>query len=113
VDLNIDAEPVKLTVNQAIPCGLILNEIVTNAYKHAFAGRETGTIDIKLKQDGDDITLKIKDDGAGLPGDVEFDNPHSLGLKLIDTLSKQLSGTAEFRNANPGTEFILQFEFEE
>jgi len=113
VKINIDADPVKLTVNQAIPCGLILNEIVTNAHKHAFDGREHGKIDISLKQDGDDITLKIKDDGAGLPADIEVNNPNSLGLKLIDTLSTQLSGTAEFRNADPGTEFILQFEFEE
>lgn len=112
VEINIDAAPIKLTVNQAIPCGLILNEIITNAHKHAFPDQSQGTIDISLTQQGKNITLKIADDGIGIPDKTSLDNPTSLGLKLIRTLTKQLKGTANFSNGT-GTRFTLQFELEE
>lgn len=113
VHINIEADPVKLTVNQAIPCGLILNEIITNAHKHAFEGRQEGNIDISIVEHESSVTMKIVDDGIGIPEGVSLENPTSLGLKLIGTLSRQLRGTPEFRNTGSGTEFILQFELEE
>ena len=112
ISINIDADPLKLTVNQAIPCGLILNEILTNAHKHAFEGMEEGTIRISLIGEGREITLKIRDNGVGMPEGIDLENPASLGLKLIGTLSKQLKGTASFEDAEPGTEFTLQFTLE-
>lgn len=113
VEINIEAEPIKLTINQAIPCGLILNEVITNAHKHAFEDRQQGRIDIRITEEDAKFTMKIIDNGMGLPKEVGLDNPTSLGLKLIRTLTKQLNGIAEFSDANPGTEFKLQFTLEE
>lgn len=113
ISINIDADPLKLTVNQAIPCGLILNEILTNAHKHAFEGMDEGTIWISLIGKGSEITLKIRDNGVGMPEDIDLENPASLGLKLIGTLSKQLKGSACFEDAEPGTAFTLRFTLEE
>lgn len=113
IEININADPVKLTINQAIPCGLILNEIITNVHKHAFKDRQKGRIDITLVEDGTDLMMQIADNGSGIPEDLDLENPTSLGLKLIRTLTKQLNGKAEFNNANPGTEFKLNFTLEE
>ncbi|WP_445666050.1 PAS domain-containing sensor histidine kinase [Fodinibius sp. AD559] len=110
VTLNID--PVSLTVNQAIPCGLILNEIITNAFKHAYPEKGKGNITVNLNRRGDDIYLSVVDDGIGIPDEINLENPKSLGIKLIRTLSKQLSAEAEFSNENPGTKFALQFSLE-
>jgi PAS domain S-box-containing protein len=112
VNVSIDADPVKLTVNQAIPCGLILNEIITNSYKHAYPDKNEGEIEILLNKEGSDIMLTIKDDGIGLPEDIDLEKPKSLGIKLIRTLSKQLNAEAKFSNVNPGTKFSLQFTHE-
>lgn len=113
VDISVDADPVKLTVTQAIPCGLILNEVITNAYKHAFPNREEGKIDISLVQEKGSIIMTITDDGIGIGDQISLENPSSLGVKLIRTLSKQLQGEAAFSNGDPGTKFKLQFELEE
>jgi len=113
IEIEIDAEPIELTINQAIPCGLILNELITNAYKHAFPDRDKGEITISLARDDSQITLRVVDDGIGIPKDTDLDKPKSLGVKLIKTLSKQLTGEASFSNKNPGTEFELKFELED
>ncbi|WP_440998996.1 PAS domain S-box protein [Fodinibius sp. SL11] len=113
IDVSINVDSVSLTVNQAIPCGLILNEIITNAYKHAYPEKEKGNIDINLNRRGDEIYLSIVDDGIGIPDDINLEKPKSLGIKLIRTLSKQLDAEAEFSNENPGTKFALQFTLED
>lgn len=112
ISIDVQADPVQLTVNQAIPCGLILNELITNAYKHAFPYRERGTINISLQKEDADIHLCVQDDGVGIDEDIDFNKPQSLGLTLINTLSKQLNGTSSFEAIDPGTEFCLQFELD-
>lgn len=112
VDIKIDVDPVKLTINQAIPCGLMLNEIITNAYKHAFPGQGEGKINICLVEEEDKVKMEVTDNGNGIPKDVTLKNPTSLGIKLIRTLSKQLDGEAAFTNNNPGTKFSLTFDLE-
>ena len=112
VEVNLDIDPVELTINQAIPCGLILNEIITNSFKHAYPDKDKGEININLDRRGDDIYLSIIDDGIGIPEDLNLENPKSLGIKLIRTLSKQLSAEAEFSDGNPGTKFALHFTLE-
>lgn len=109
MDINIDADPVMLTVNQGIPCGLILNEIITNAFKHAYPHKNEGQIKITLDKRGDDIYLSITDNGVGIPDEVDLENPESLGIKLIRTLSRQLNADAEFSTTNGGTTFSLHF----
>lgn len=110
IKLTLDMVPAYLTVNQAIPCGLILNELITNAFKHAFAGRSEGHIWIKLIEEGDNLLLSVKDNGVGLPDDFDSDQPTSLGLTLITTLTSQLKGECRFTNTDCGSLFELRFK---
>ena len=109
VKIVSDIDPITLTVNQAIPCGLWLNEIVTNAYKHAFEGRDEGTVKVAFKDLGDELCFLVSDDGVGLPDNVEELMKKSLGMRLIRTLSKQLNGTLTTEN-DQGSKFELLFK---
>ncbi len=109
VDIELNITPVKLPITQAIPCGLLLNEILTNSFKHAFEGRKTGVITVCLSQPEDKLLLQIKDDGIGLPEQEKQDINTSMGMTLIKTLAKQLSATFTYRNEGGA---IFEFEFE-
>ncbi len=109
VKIKKDLDAVSLDVSQAIPCGLILNELITNAYKHAFTETENAVIAISLKKEGNRIILRVKDNGKGLPADFEIDQPASLGTTLIRTLVQQLNGELEVSSEN-GACFIISFE---
>jgi PAS domain S-box-containing protein len=105
----IHSDEVSLPVDQAIPCALVVNEILSNAYKHAFKGRETGTIEISAGQKNGRISITIRDDGIGLPADLDISRTSSLGLKLIRTLvSHQLKGSLTLKSQN-GTEITIEF----
>jgi PAS domain S-box-containing protein len=112
VSISIDSASIFLTINQAIPCGLILNELITNVYKHAFEGRKTGDINIKLKQEDETFLLCVEDNGRGMPENIDYDNPSTLGLTLIQTLSNQLRGSCNFENQENGMRFNLEFEID-
>ena len=87
VSLQLQLEPVFLPVDMAIPCGLILNELATNSLKHAFVGRNRGTIDIQLTRAGNEsVRLLFRDDGWGLPAGLDLQAAESLGLRLIRML---------------------------
>jgi two-component sensor histidine kinase len=106
---EIHSEEVFLAVDQAIPCALVVNEILSNAYKHAFAGRKKGTIDISIVHEKDTISITIHDDGIGLPENLDISRTNSLGLKLIRTLVQhQLKGSLSFKNRK-GTEVNVEF----
>jgi two-component sensor histidine kinase len=109
VNLQLELEPVFLPVDMAIPCGLILNELATNSLKHAFAGREQGTIEIKLTTVGNEVHLVFRDDGWGLPAGLNLQAAESLGLRLIRMLSKQLRGDV-IPYTGEGTRFELRFQ---
>jgi two-component sensor histidine kinase len=106
--LEIEADEVSLGINQAVPCGLILNELMSNALKHAFpAGRE-GEIRVALGASEDNVTLVFSDNGVGLPTNMDYRAMTSLGLQLVSTLVDQLDGEIELENKN-GTGFKLAF----
>ncbi|WP_421774410.1 PAS domain S-box protein [Gracilimonas sp.] len=109
VDIQLDIIPVKLPIIQAIPCGLLLNEIITNSYKHAFTGRKSGTITVSLSKPCDKLLLQIKDDGIGLPEQPQANIHTSLGMTLIKTLSKQLNASFDYRSEGGA---IFEFKFE-
>ncbi len=109
VNIELDIIPVKLPIIQAIPCGLLLNEIITNSYKHAFEGRKSGTINVSLSKPCDKLLLRIKDDGIGLPEQPTAGIHTSLGMTLIKTLSKQLSASFDYRSEDGA---IFEFKFE-
>ncbi|MGD1993980.1 MAG: histidine kinase dimerization/phosphoacceptor domain -containing protein, partial [Anaerolineae bacterium] len=109
IDLKIEAEGVFLNMDVAIPCGLITNELVSNALKHAFPHGKGGQIHIEIKpQDDRQFTMIVGDDGVGFPAHVDFRNTESLGLQLVNTLVQQLDGTVELR-CDGGTEFTIRF----
>jgi two-component sensor histidine kinase len=107
IKINTTISNVTLNVNSAIPCGLILNELLTNSFKHAFKGRENGQIDIHFSKINNIIKLKVKDDGVGLKDG--YDKKDSLGMVVINSLSEQLDGKCSFTVDN-GTCFEMEFE---
>ncbi len=105
--LELAVEEVALAVDKAIPCGLILNELITNALRHAFADGRAGTIRVELGQFGDDgLWLAVGDDGVGLPAGLDVRTSPSLGLQLVQMLAKQLDARLEVEVAR-GTSFRL------
>ncbi|MCK5198543.1 MAG: sensor histidine kinase, partial [Spirochaetales bacterium] len=102
-DLNMD-------INTAIPCGMILTELVTNALKHAFNDKkENGLLEIScMKLGTEDFQITVKDNGSGLPNDIDIQNPESSGLQLVKVLTIQIDGQISVKTEN-GTEFIISF----
>ena len=110
VKLKLDInERVSFTPDKAIPCGLIVNELVSNALRHAFVGDGKGTIHVELRQNADRTTsLIVGDDGIGLPSRVDFRHTPSLGLQLVNTLVNQLGATIDL-TLKKGTMFTVTF----
>ncbi len=108
IELVINANNVKLGIDTAIPCGLIINELIINIFKFAFPAGRKGKIEITVAKEGDDVTLIVSDDGVGLPPDFDLSKSDSLGLQLVDTLIKQLDGNVEIQSVN-GSRFIIKF----
>ncbi len=109
IENKIDASNLKLDIDTAIPLGLIMNELISNAYKYAFEGATNGKINIGLSRVDEKIQLEISDDGKGLPENFSIENVASLGLKLVNILTKQLKGTLNFESGS-GTKFSILFD---
>jgi two-component sensor histidine kinase len=110
ITVTVDAPNINFDIDTAIPLGLIINELVSNAYKYAFDKHGKGNINISIKpKSGDDYELEIRDDGKGLPTDTDMEKSSSLGLKLVKILSRQLRGTFSSRS-DKGAVFLVQFK---
>jgi PAS domain S-box-containing protein len=108
VDFVPDMQSVGLNLDQAIPCGLIITELVSNALKYAFKGRKKGTLTVILREENDEVILAVKDDGVGLPKDFAFEKNNSLGIQLVYALLEQIDATVKVDQSN-GTEFLIRF----
>ncbi|MBN2051204.1 MAG: response regulator [Spirochaetales bacterium] len=109
IDIQYNLASMNLNLFQAIPCGLILNELLTNALKHAFPDGGKGTVIIEMGQKTPDHwLLRVKDNGAGLPDDFDVERSDTLGLMLVNNLVRQLEGTLRFRSSG-GTEVMITF----
>jgi two-component sensor histidine kinase/PAS domain-containing protein len=108
VKVDAEVEGIMLDIDRAIPCGLIINELVTNSLKYAFPDGRSGTITISMSRGGGKYALTVADDGAGLPPGLDFRDTPSLGLQLVNTLASQLEGTIELDTAR-GTRFKITF----
>jgi PAS domain S-box-containing protein len=111
IDLIVQTDgDVYVDINKAIPCGLILNELVSNALKHAFPGDGSGELRIIIHETKNkEMEIVVRDNGLGLPDDVDIHQPRSMGLYLVNGLvKKQLEGQIEVRRDN-GTEFRIKF----
>jgi two-component sensor histidine kinase len=113
VRLDLDLEEVQMEIETAIPCGFIINELVSNCLKHAFHSRKRGALRISLSSgDGGAVRLSVSDDGVGLPRGFDFTKTESLGLQLVCGLVTQLRGTIEL-GKDAGTEFRIEFRLGE
>jgi two-component sensor histidine kinase/CheY-like chemotaxis protein len=109
ISCRINPERVFLPVDQALPCALVINEILSNTYKHAFKGRNNGTIEISALQENNRIKITIRDNGVGLPDNFDIGRSSSLGITLIRTIVQhQLKGALMFKSKN-GTEISMEF----
>jgi len=108
IQLKINMDKVFLGVDTAIPCGLMINELVSNSLKHAFPDGREREVRIELGLDDGQCTLMVSDNGVGFPQDVDFRDMGSLGLQLVDTLVNQLEGTIELDRSG-GTAFKIGF----
>ena len=113
VALDLQVETSSLAIDKAIPCALILNELITNALKHAFRGERGGVIHVALRRDSDaDLTLSVTDDGVGMPIDFDIEKSNTLGMQLVSTLVEQLEGRLEISREDSGTTFRITFPTE-
>ena len=111
VRLRSELEPTVMSIDLAVPCGLILNELVSNAFKHAFPNGARGEIELSLhKEANGECVLCVKDDGVGVPAEIDINATSSLGLKLIRALTRQIHGSFELIRVQPGTMARLQFK---
>jgi two-component sensor histidine kinase len=109
IHFEVNSPEVFLPVDQAIPCALAVNEVLSNAYKHAFKGRKKGTIRISAVQENGRICIMIRDDGIGLPAHFDISRTNSLGIQLIRTLVQhQLKGSFTVKSQK-GTEIRMEF----
>jgi PAS domain S-box-containing protein len=109
VKLNLKVEDVRLSIDTAIPCGLIINELISNSLKYAFSAGQTGEINIHFFSETEDCyTLIVQDNGSGFPIDLDFRNTKSLGLQLVCSLTKQLHGTIDLER-DRGVAFKITF----
>lgn len=113
VELSIDIEDIELNIERVMPYGLIINELVTNAYKYAFINHNKPKLELQIYKKDKSITIIIKDNGKGLKKDFSLNNSTSLGLKLINTIVKyQLFGTVDYIYEE-GTKFIIKSDISE
>ena len=109
ISLETDIVSENLSIDMAVPCGLVINEILTNCVKHAFPNNQKGRILIQFKKKNDGLQLIIKDNGVGLSEEINIDELKSLGMQLIHGIvTHQLCGEVTMNNKE-GLEYIITF----
>lgn len=110
IETSYELEEVELNLDQAIPCGLIINELITNSLKYAFPEKKEGAkIWINVSLEGNMVRIELGDNGVGLPEGFDYRETDSLGLQLVVTLVEQLDGTIEMSRSQ-GTTYLITFE---
>ena len=110
VELKMSIEDLELSLDDSIPCGLIINEVVTNTLKHAFPNDKAGEIYIEMKQEGNYNYLKLADNGIGIPEEINAEEQGSFGFLLIYTLAEQLEADIKLDTSPKGTVFNIKWE---
>lgn len=109
ISVRVDAEPIEMGVHRAVPCALILNELVANAFKHAFPGQQEGEVRISFRESAPGyLELRIQDNGVGCPSGLDWHDGKSVGWRIVDILTKQLGGSFG-QEPSSGTQFVLRF----
>ncbi len=105
--LNFSVEPIRLNIDTAIPLGLIVNELLSNAYKYAFKNRKTGNINLVIRKQESGLFLSIQDDGVGLEPGFDFEKSKTLGINLVKGLVRQIGGKLIHNSSQNGTTFDI------
>jgi two-component sensor histidine kinase len=110
ITLHFELAPVRLEIDQAVPCGLLVSELISNALKHAFPAGCTGEVRVELQpiEGGPGLRLRVADNGVGLPADFNPQRTQSLGLQLVSELARQMGGRLEI-GVGPGAVFEVAF----
>lgn len=108
IEIKVIGDEVNLSMNHAVPFGILANELIINAYKYAFKGRNKGLITLIISEDGGEVMFRVSDDGIGLPEDFTDMKKGSLGMTLVHSLTEQLEGELDI-TSNKGTTFTLTF----
>ena len=110
VRLRLDAEEVFLNINTAIPCGLIINELISNALKHGFPEGRTGEVVVELHRVlGNGYIVRVRDDGVGFPEGLDYRRTETLGMQIVNTLVGQIEGRLDLARGPAGSTFSLEF----
>lgn len=109
VSIKTEIDNIFLGIDKAIPFGMIVNELISNSLRHAFSVDSSGEIQVILRKNGDSHELIVKDNGIGIPEELDFRNPETLGLQMINILVKQIGGTIDLNGAE-GTEFHIRLK---
>jgi two-component sensor histidine kinase len=110
ISVHLDAEHIPVSLTKAVPAGLMLNELLSNCYKHAFPGKNSGTIFIRFKKSGEQCVLEVEDNGVGLSGDFKIEKQESLGMTIIQSLAAQIDSTVAIEG-NKGNGTFVQAVF--
>lgn len=110
IRVSLNTEPIGLDMDTAMPCGLLINEIVSNSYKYAFPGDRQGEIGIKFRRENGQILLEISDNGIGFPAGFDVEKAESLGMQLIQALTLQIDGQLEVEKDH-GARFSVRFTY--
>lgn len=106
IQLELDLQPIHVEMDQALPCGLLVNELISNCLKHAFPEERNGTVRVSLQVEGSSATLRVSDNGIGLPADFAELSRSSLGLQLVADLAGQLGARLDI---GPAASFAITF----
>jgi two-component sensor histidine kinase len=108
IQIKLKTDDIDMSIDDAVPCGLIINELVTNSFRHAFPDEQRGIIEISVKKEKGKYELFISDNGIGMKTHIDVNNAASFGLKLVNTLVKQLKGEIKMDHGK-GTSFRINF----
>lgn len=111
IETTFNLDPIELNINQAVPCCLIVNEVLTNSIKHAFNTNEGGLITISLNKNNQHLHLQIADDGVGFQDDGDQNDTSTLGMELIDTLAHQLEAEYSYTSGKSGEGTLFEIQF--
>jgi PAS domain S-box-containing protein len=112
IELAVDGDSVPMSIDKAVPCGLLVSELVVNAFKHAFPGERRGRVRVELKRLATGrVVISVSDDGIGLPATVDLKSPATTGLDLVVALTRQLNATLAHRSV-PGARFDIELSLD-
>jgi two-component sensor histidine kinase len=109
IRVNVQINPIELHPHTAVLCGLILNELASNCLRHAFPNGRTGRVDVRVEAPSEDVVrMTVRDNGVGVPDEFAVEQLKSLGLKLVNQLSRQLKGTFDISHQD-GMTVAIEF----